>query len=175
MFFYYFFIPLQCSFTTHPAHSLLNRLKHTHTLLWPTVCACTHILTSHQCIIIPKQTIINEPCDAYLSERRQPPPLLPLGRGCHSDRFIDIWRERRRGAGLKGWGCRVEVEGGDRGEGDGYQFEDVGALSFRCLFVFHLSISHPCQSVLSEGTVHELFSIKSLSGAILAVFHEGKD
>lgn len=66
-------------------------------------------------------------------------------------------------------------EGGGRGEGDGYRFEDVGALSFRCLFVFHLSISHPCQSVLSEGTVHELFSIKSLSGAILAVFHEGKD
>ena len=40
--------------------------------------------------------------------------------------------------------------------------------------VFHPSISHPCQSVLSEGTVHELFSIKSLSGAILAVFQGGK-
>lgn len=62
-----------------------------------------------------------------------------------------------------------------RGEGDGCRFEDVGALSFRCLFVFHLSISHPCQSVFREETVHELFSIKSLSGAILAVFPEGKD
>lgn len=147
----------------------MNGHKHTHTLICPNMCASTHILTSHQCIIIPKQTIINEPCDAYLSERRQPPPPLPLGRGCHSDRFVDIWRERRRGAGLKGWGCEVE------GRGDGYRFQDVGALSFRCLFVFHLSISHPCQSVLSEGTVHELFSIKSLSGAILAAFHEGKD
>lgn len=66
-------------------------------------------------------------------------------------------------------------EGGGSGEGGGYRFEDVGALSFRCLFVFHLSIIHPCQSELSEGTVHELFSIKSLSGAILAVIHEGKD
>lgn len=62
-------------------------------------------------IIIPKQTIINEPCDAYLSERRQPPPPLPLGWGCHGDRFIDIWGERRRRAGLEGWGCRGEVEG----------------------------------------------------------------
>lgn len=75
---------------------------------------------------------------------------------------------------LKGWGCKGEVEGrGGKGEGEGYRFEDFGALSLRCLFVFHLSISHPCQSVLSEGAVHELFSIKSLSGAILAVFHKG--
>lgn len=98
-----------------------------HTVLWigsnihinsyVQTCASTHILTSHQCIIIPKQTIINEPCNAYLSERRQPPPPLPLGRGCHSDRFIDIWREKRRGAGLKGWGCRGEVEGGPRRRG----------------------------------------------------------
>lgn len=63
-------------------------------------------------IIIPKQTIINEPCDAYLSERRQPPPPLPLGWGCHGDRFIDIWKERKRRAGLEGWGCRGEVVGG---------------------------------------------------------------
>lgn len=77
-----------------------------HTFLRPSTCASTHVLTSHQCIIIPKQTTINEPCDAYLSERRQPPPPLPLGWGCHSDRFIDIWRERRRGVGFKGWGWR---------------------------------------------------------------------
>ena len=32
--------------------------------------------------------------------------LYPSGWGCHSDRFIDIWRERRRGAGSKGWGWR---------------------------------------------------------------------
>lgn len=97
--------------------SHVNRLKHSHTLWCPDMCASTHILTSHQCIIIPKQTIINEPCDAYLSERRQPPPPLPLGWGCHSDRFVDIWRERRRGAGLKGWGCLSEVEGEQRRKG----------------------------------------------------------
>lgn len=47
--------------------------------------------------------------------------------------------------------------------------------SFRCVFVFHLSISHPCQSALREGRVNELFSIKSLSDSILAIFHQAKD
>lgn len=52
-----------------------------------------------------------------------------------------------------------------------YQFEDVGALSFRCLFVFRLSIIHQCRRSRGEGAVHELFSIKFLSGGILAVIH----
>lgn len=140
------------------AQSYVNRLKHTHVLLCLNTCAGTHILTSRQCIIIPKQTVINEPYNAYLSERRQLPPPLPLGWGCYSDRFIDIWREREVkgswvvGVGLHGWGG-----GGDTRQGDGYQFEDVGALPFAFVFVFHLSISCPCQSVLGERTVHELF------------------
>lgn len=82
------------------------------------MCARTHILTSHQCIIIPKQTIINEPCNAYLSERRQPPPSLPLGWGCHSDRFIDIWRERGEGElGWRGGAEGVRLEGRQRRRG----------------------------------------------------------
>ncbi|MED6253539.1 hypothetical protein ATANTOWER_022120 [Ataeniobius toweri] len=43
------------------------------------MCPRTHVLTSHQCIMIPKQTAIDEPCTAYLSERRQPPTPLPPG------------------------------------------------------------------------------------------------
>lgn len=54
----------------------------------------------------------------------------------------------------------------DRGERDGYRFEDVGALSFRCVFVFHLSISHPWQFVLGERTVHELYSLRRHLGCI---------
>lgn len=103
--------------------------------------------------------------DAYLSEPRQIPPPLLLGWGCHGDRSIDIEprerdreREKVREEGLQGWG-----------EEETYQFEDVGALSFRCLFVFRLSIIHQCRRTFGEGAVHELFSIKFLSGGILAV------
>lgn len=52
-----------------------------------------------------------------------------------------------------------------------YQSEDDGALSFRCLFVSRLSIIHQCRRTLGEGAVRELFSIKFLSGSILAVIH----
>lgn len=143
--------------------SYVTRLEHTHALLCPNMCARTHILTSHQCIIIPKQTIINEPCNAYLSERRQLPPPLPLGWGCYSDRFIDIWRERGEGElGGRGGAAGLRWRG-DRRQGDGYQFEDVGTLPFAFVFVFHLSISCPCQSVLSERTVHELFFFNQVS------------
>lgn len=151
-----------------------NMLKRTHAHLCPSMCAWTHILTSHQCIIIPKQTIINEPCNAYLSERRLLPPPLPLGWGCHSDRFIDIWRERRRGAGLKGWGCGAEVEGGrQRRLGTSLRtlalcLSDV-SLCFICQSVVRVSLSSAREQFMN------LFSIKPLSGAILALFHEGRD
>lgn len=49
--------------------------KYTQTLWYPNMCASTHVLTSHHCVIIPKQTIINEPCDAYLSENEGDPPF----------------------------------------------------------------------------------------------------
>lgn len=128
-------------------------VEHTHALLRPNMCASTHVLTSHQCIIIPKQTIINEPCDAYLSERRQPPPPLPLGWGCHSDRFIDIWRERRRGVGLKGWGCRGEVE---RGWGGSQRRRGWVPVWGRWRSVFQMSlcvssVNQPSVSVCVQG------------------------
>lgn len=158
---------LQCSCITY-AQRLLTRLKHAHSC--PDMCASTNILTSHQCIVIPKQTIINEPCHAYLSERRQPLLLRHWGDVAMATDSQTYGEREEKGSRVEGRGFR-----GGRGEADGYQFGEVGALSFRCVFVFHLSISHPCLSVLREGTVHELFSIKSLSGAILAIFHQEKD
>ena len=116
-------------------------------------------------IIIPKQSIINEPWDAYLSEPGQIPPPLLLGWGCHGDRSIDIGGEWERERESERRGCWGEVKKRR------HQFEDVGALSFRCLFVFRLSIIHQCRRTLAEGAVHELFSITFLSGGIWAVIH----
>lgn len=91
---------LRCNFTTyrwqHAVLSLVNRLRRTHEILCPNMRVSLHVwpLVS---IIIPKQSIINEPWDAYLSEPRQIPPPLLLGWGCHGDRSID--RERVGGGG----------------------------------------------------------------------------
>lgn len=143
-------------------YAAVNSLKH------KLVCVQTHmeerlnILTSHQCIIIPKQTIINEPSDAYLSEWRQPPPPLPLGWGCHSDRFTDIWgeRERRRGGGLKGRGCRGEVEGNEMGI--------CSRTLALCLFQIHLFVSSVSQSSMSVRGNSSWTFLNQVS--VLAVF-----
>lgn len=128
---------------------LMNRFKHTYTLMCPNMCASTHTLTSHQCIIIPKQTIINEPCDAYLSERRQPPPPLPLGWGCHSDRFIDIWRERREGEpGWRGGAARAWRGGGGGAEEKGTSLRTLVSVFQMSLCVS--SVNQPPVSVWAQ-------------------------
>ncbi|CAB1427519.1 unnamed protein product [Pleuronectes platessa] len=71
--------------------------------------------------------------------------------------------ERRRRAGLKGRGCRGEVEGGGvrvggGGAEDGYRFWDDGALSFRLVLVFHLSVGQPCGSPPPPPTPPHLIS-----------------
>lgn len=85
----------------------------------------------------------------------------------------ELGRERgeRWGAGWGGWGCRGEAE--EKGTG----ISVMGTLAF-CLSASPLCFI--CQSparvsLRGERTVRELFSIKSLSGAILALFHLRKD
>lgn len=108
-----------------------------------------------------------------LSESNPPPhpPLLPLGWGCHSDRFIDIWRERRRGAWLKGWGWRGEVERRQRRRGWVPVWGRWRSVFQMCLCVS--SVNQPSVAVCARrGSSSWTFT---LPDAILAVFHRGRD
>lgn len=107
---------LQCSSITY-AQRLLTRLKHAHSC--PDMCASTNILTSHQCIVIPKQTIINEPCHAYLSERRQPLLLRHWGDVAMATDSQTYGEREEKGSRVEGRGFRGGAEGKRMGTSSG--------------------------------------------------------